>query len=166
MARLTKGEIAPGIAARKRRAGDSVRSIVTIVRKLADESMERTPYLQQKLKSYRSLAEWNEPSMAIVPVSENTLRKYVSREHPRGLRGFEQDRQRALGSSLEKSAHPKEDYQALVNYLAEYNERYMDLLVRVLHLRGSDRRLKQACDAHLSKFPLDDVREKPSRDGD
>jgi hypothetical protein len=132
---------------------------VAIVQRLANDPSERSQDLQKRLASYRSIAKWNEPERSIYPLSENTLRKYLVSEHPKGCAGFEEDRRLALGLTEEKAKREKATYQILVNYLGEYNARYLDLLKRVLHLRSSDNRVNDACQAHLRLYPLEDFPE-------
>jgi hypothetical protein len=140
VARLCKGQLAPSVKNLSANAASSVANRIYEFHRLRGlSSLSRTDI--SVFKTVTSLADWNNESLGITPVSPKTLRKYVNGFYEGGLAQLLRDAALLSGDSqrplTKLSANDKKlkfNAQLAVDAALDMTARYLDLLERMKRL--------------------------------
>ncbi|MDB6063741.1 MAG: hypothetical protein JWM78_3844 [Verrucomicrobiaceae bacterium] len=164
MPRLTKGEIARGIAAKNAKGIESTLRIIEIFSHLLHKSQSYSPQILENFKTQVALANWSSIELGVRPQSINTLRKNIEMLYEGGLTQFEQDRKNisapVVASSKGSKAALVEEVkdlerrkQRLVDSVIHMSMQYADLLERVATLAPQNKLAADLLRKHRRAYP-------------
>lgn len=156
MARLVKGQTAPGVLAISEAALGSVRKRAELFERIRNGESIYSEHLRF-FESVQLLADWDAPALSISPISVKTLRKYILRFYPDGLAAMCRVA-RSIQRIDEKSkkdqsgGHYKLQSELAIDSALEMTARYLDLVERLKKLSRKDRNINKELEQHFRKF--------------
>ncbi len=166
MPRLTDGEIAPGIAAKQMKSKEVVLNILASFEDGLANPHAIDPSTLHAFGSFREMCCWDDAENGISPISENTLRKYITELYIGGIKAFERDRRKLLSAAKKKkvvsgtkasymeiSSKLAEENQILTNQIMQFSAQYLDLLEKTSDMAKAHRSLQNFLNAHKSIYP-------------
>lgn len=166
MPRLKAGQTAESITKIQQEKERIVRAIIAVLEEALKKPSTVPEELRKAFKSERRLASWDARDRGIRPTAVNTLRKYIAKHYPGGIKAFTRDRLRLLREASEDHAPPgtkralqqtvnklREQHRALNNYILQFSAQYLDLLQKVSHLARGHKPLNEDLKAHIRAYP-------------
>lgn len=151
MARLSKGQLAPGVIARADRTKASV------LRRF--DLLHSQPEACASISTLSALAEWSDPRHGITPVSANSIRKYAKEYYPGGIRGLlnrlsegrlsSDNRGRSVGC---QGGLTDAEVERMADSILRWSDRYGDLVDRMRNLAAIDESVRRELNAHRKRY--------------
>lgn len=128
MPRLKKGQVAPGVLAKQKRAQESVQAIIGIL----NEAVGRGRFYPEDGKLFKRLSDlamMQDASRGIAPMSVRTLRDNVDRMYPGGMKAFRTTVAELGRDSVPLPTEPVRE-MGFEDAILDMTARYSDLLQR------------------------------------
>lgn len=166
MPRLNVGQTAVSITKIQKSKEAIISSIVAVLQESLKAPSSVTEEIRDAFKSERRLARWHCATRGIQPTAVNTLRKYVEKHYPGGIKAFTRDRLKLQKRAAEDYAKPgskralqqtinrlRDENRSLNNHLLQFSAQYLDLLQKASHLAKAHKSLNDDLKAHVRAYP-------------
>lgn len=156
MARLVKGQTAPGVMAISEAALASVQKRAELFERIRNGESIYLEHLRF-FESVQLLADWDAPALSIYPISVKTLRKYILRFYPDGLAAMcrvarSMQRIDEKSEKNQSGGHYKLQSERAIDSALEMTARYLDLIERLKKLSRKDKSFNKELEQHFRKF--------------
>jgi hypothetical protein len=155
MARLSTGELAVGVKAKKAQCELTSEVRLNILRRALSGDVGALRHLTHFL-NFTELCSWSQSSIGVVSISPKTLRAYIEQKYVGGLEAFRSDVQKAANQSNSRNKktvkNGEEKSTSKVDQVLEVTNRYLDILDRFVKMSENRHDVRRELDAHFRKF--------------